>query len=136
MALRTKDITVIQTMDALRDYLDTNGWWVSECSFGHGDIGWEVGQYSPAGEDFFFCFEHNNDVETAIAEIKRYAYDFDINEHVEMWVMARHSVSGVPDVVTLVEDAKAIQDMLDALADGCNWCEQSAIGEDYEEGGT
>ena len=34
-----------------------------------------------------------------------------------MWLEARGRVSGVPDAVTLVDDAKEIQAMLDALAE-------------------
>lgn len=127
------EVKVVRSMDELRDYLEEKGWQVSECSFGGGHTGWEIGQGSPAGEDFWFSFEHNNDVEEAIAQIKQYAYDFDIDEHVKMWVEAQGRVSGVPDTVTLVEDAKAIQEMLDELADGVNWCEQKTIAETLAE---
>lgn len=127
------EIKVVRSMDELRDYLEEKGWQVSECSFGGGHTGWEIGQGSPAGEDFWFSIVHNNDVEEAIQEINRYAYDFDIDEHVKMWVEAQGRVSGVPDTVTLVEDAKAIQEMLDELADGVNWCEQKTIAETLAE---
>lgn len=70
-------------------------------------------QYSPAGEDFGFdCFY--KDADDLKTEIVKAYYDFDVDEHVEMWIEAkRNGVSGVPDVVTLVDDARAIQDMLD-----------------------
>ena len=115
---------VVRTMDELEVYLEDKGWTVHK-----DEEGWEIGQGSPAGEDFWFFIRHDNDVEKAVKEIQEYAYDFDVNEHVEMWVEARGNVSGVPDVATLVEDARAIQEMLDELADGVNWCEQKTIGE-------
>lgn len=118
------EVKAVQTMDELRTYLDEKGWSIYDCVFGPDSCpGWELSKYSPAGEDFSFAVEHNNNVEEAIEEIKRYAYDFDVDEHVEMWVSARGNVSGVPDVSTLVEDAKAIQEMLDELAEGVEFCE-------------
>ncbi len=66
-----------------------------------------------AGEDFSFSANQFN----LIDDIINVANDFDINDHVYMWLDAkRNGVSGVPDVVTLVEDAKAIQEMLDDIA--------------------
>lgn len=127
------EVKVVRSMDELRNYLEEKGWWVTECSYVGGRAGWEIGQHSPAGEDFSFPFEHDNNLEEAIKEIKRYADDFDIDEHVKMWVEAQGRVSGIPDTVTLVEDAKAIQEMLDELADGVNWCEQKTIAETLAE---
>lgn len=121
----TEDITLVQTMEELRNYLDMKGWQVSTCQFAGNHIGWEIGQYSPEGEDFWFAIEHDNDVITAIQAIKEYAYDFDEEEHVKLNLDAR----GAPGLKALVEDASAIQEMLDDLADGVNWCEQKTIGE-------
>ncbi len=127
---KEEELTVVRTMDELKEYLEENGWWVSECNFSGGHVGWEIGKHSPAGEDFFFSFEHDNDVESAVKGIKDYAYDFDEDEHIEMNIEARRNgLAGVPDTKTLVEDAKAIQEMLDELADGVNWCEQETIRE-------
>lgn len=119
------DVRVVHSMNELREYIEANDWWVSECNFGGDAVGWEIGKHSPAGEDFFFSFEHNNDVQEAVKEIQRYAYDFDIDEHVELNL----GVRGAPGVRELVDDAEAIQEMLDKLADGVNWCEQKSIGE-------
>lgn len=119
------ELRVVQTMDELKAYFEDKGWWVSEC-----DVGWwEVGQSSPAGEDFFFSFMHDNDVEDAVKEIQRYAYDFDVDEHVETVMGMR----GAPGLSELVEDAHEIQKMLDELADGVNWCEQKSISETLAE---
>ncbi len=127
-------VSVVRSMDELKAYIEEKGWWVSDCNYSGGHVGWEIGQHSPAGEDFSFSFEHNNDVEEAITAIKKYAYDFDEEEHIEIFVEARkNGLSGVPSTKELVEDAKAIQEMLDELADGVNWCEQKTIGETLAE---
>lgn len=71
-----------------------------------------VGQESPAGEDFSF--------DAAVGSFKRdvvqYAYMFDEEEHLEMWLEASSNVRGVPSVFKLCEDAKAIKKMLDDLS--------------------
>ena len=74
-----------------------------------------ISQYSPAGEDFGFYIDSDGDLGK---QIMQYAYDFDIDEHIEMWLDAKRSgTSGVPSVRELVEDAKDISKMLDELAD-------------------
>lgn len=117
---KEEELTVVRTMDELEAYLVDNGWSVYK-----DEDGWDIRQASPAGEDFGFYIRHGDDVETAIKEIKEYAYDFDIDEHVRLNL----GVRGAPGVRELVEDAKEIQKMLDELADGVNWCEQKTIGE-------
>lgn len=87
------------------------GWFVS----GDCDGTVSLQQHSPAGEDFEFS------VDTAesdfVEEVKRYAADFDIDEHIEMWIEAKHNnVPGVPSARELVRDAEAIDGMLQALA--------------------
>lgn len=78
-----------------------------------GDGSLRFSQESPAGEDFSFSVSSDD----LIHQVEEYANDFDISEHVAMWLEARGRVSGVPDAVTLVDDAKEIQAMLDALAE-------------------
>lgn len=107
------------TLEGLKSCFKKTGWIVSECYFDDGISGWELSQCSPAGEDFSFAIMHNNDVSQAIKEIREYAYRFDVDEHVEMWIAARDvGVDGVLGVCELVEDAEAIQEMLNELADG------------------
>ncbi len=75
----------------------------------------EFRQSSPAGEDFSVTvfYEELSDI---VEGIYSYWQDFDIEEHVEMWIEAKRSgVGGVPDVVTLVDDAKEIDGMLEQL---------------------
>jgi len=87
------------------------------------DLGWrcikdedgtlELNQTSPTGEDFWFSID-GVDIPVEVAE---YADDFDVNEHVGMYVETR-GMQGVPrSIRTLVEDAEAIQKMLDELAE-------------------
>lgn len=88
----------------------------------------EFNQSSPAGEDFSFTVltKDASDAESLAAEVRSYADSFDTEEHVKMWVDAQGSVSGVPDIKTLVEDADAIQEMLNDLADALE-CTQIII---------
>lgn len=75
----------------------------------------EFSQESPAGEDFSFCvfYEALGDIAD---EIYTWWLDFDIEEHVKMWLEAKsNGVVGVPDIATLVEDAQDIDDMCKQL---------------------
>ena len=77
----------------------------------------EFSQYSPAGEDFSF-YVFYDDLTDLTHELYTYWQDFDVEEHVKMWLDAKQNgVDDVPDVVTLVEDARAIESMLEELYD-------------------
>lgn len=74
----------------------------------------ELRQYSPAGEDFGFSIDNNDHLGQQIFE---YAENFDVDEHIEMWLEGkRNGVGGVPSARELVHDAEEIQNMLDELA--------------------
>lgn len=76
----------------------------------------EISQYSPAGEDFGFTIDYEM-VEEIPEKINRCYNDFDVDEHVQMWIEAKNNgVGGVPSVVTLVHDAEEIEEMLEYLA--------------------
>lgn len=93
------------------DILEENDWSVSSYT---DDGRVELQKYSPAGEDFSIIVE----VEDFTESVREYANDFDANEHAEMWIEARGKVNGVPESIReLIEDAEAIQEMLDGLAD-------------------
>lgn len=96
-------------LENLFAYIETLGWNVY-C----GDDGYvELSQYSSAGEDFSFTVSENNLIE----DVKDYAESFDSEEHAAMWYDAGQSgVRGVPSLHELVEDADAIQEMLNDLA--------------------
>lgn len=80
------------------------------------DVEVEFHKYSPASEDF--CFAVTKD-ENLAEGAREYAEDFDTEEHIMMWVVAKQngSVSGIPDIKTLVQDADDIKQMLEELAD-------------------
>ena len=96
-------------LEHLLAYIETLGWDV----YCDGD-GWvELSQFSSAGEDFSFTVSANNLIE----DVKDYAESFDSEEHAAMWYDAGQSgVRGVPSLHELVEDADAIQEMLNDLA--------------------
>ncbi len=77
---------------------------------------YDVSFYSDAGEDFHTSV-HADSAE-AFAHAMYDAYqDFDTEEHVTMWLNAKESgTSGVPDVITLVHDAEAIEQLLEQLS--------------------
>lgn len=76
----------------------------------------ELRKYSLAGEDFGFTVSDKN----PIKEILEAYCSFDIEEHVVEWLDAKRSgVSGIPDVITLVEDARDINQMFSDLRVEC-----------------
>lgn len=122
----------IYNIEDLKNAIENLGWNIFECDVDNG-TGWELNQHSPAGEDFIFAIEHNNNVEKAIEEINQYAKDFDVDEHIEMWVEARQIDNNrlkVPPIRILVEDAENIQEMLDNLSD---FCDELDIVQELEE---
>jgi len=91
--------------------LEAHGWAVSSYT---DDGRVELEKYSPAGEDFLMCVE----VENFPDAVMEYYEDFDVDEHIEMWIEARkHGTRGVPSPRELVKDAEDIDKMLQELAD-------------------
>lgn len=77
----------------------------------------ELSQYSPAGEDFSFTADKRDFARS----VEEYAYNFDPDEHAEMWVENMHTVRGVPQSIrTLIDDADAILEMLTELSEQIN----------------
>lgn len=75
----------------------------------------EIGQSSPAGEDFSMTidFDEENQADSFKDSLESYYEDFDIDEHIEMWIEAKRSgTSGVPSARELVKDAEAIDGMI------------------------
>lgn len=73
----------------------------------------ELSQSSPAGEDFSFIVS----LEDLPEKVHSFIFNFDVDEHVEMWIEAkREGVSGVPTTRELVDDAEAIEQMLEELS--------------------
>ena len=46
-------MTTLKSLDDLRDLLEAHDWKIYD-----GGTSWEIEQYSPAGEDFVFCIQH------------------------------------------------------------------------------
>lgn len=75
----------------------------------------EFSQESPAGEDFSVCVFYDA-LHNIAHELYTWWEDFDIEEHVKMWLEAKsNGVLGVPDIVTLVKDAQDIDGMCEKL---------------------
>lgn len=75
----------------------------------------EIRQSSPAGEDFSMTidFDEENQADSFMDSLESYYEDFDIDEHIEMWIEAKRSgTSGVPSTRELVKDAEAIDGMI------------------------
>ena len=73
-------------------------------------LDWRV--HDDPEEDFIFGVQKGN----FIKNVREYADDFDVDEHVELWIEGRGK-RGVPATAReLVEDAEAIRDMLNELA--------------------
>lgn len=79
------------------------------------DIEYELEFHSNAGEDCIFTVSK----EDFVTDLYHLSEEFDPEEHVEMWVEAKqnNSTTGIPDVFTLVEDAKWIQSFLKEIAE-------------------
>lgn len=86
----------------------------------------ELENWSPAGEDLVY-YAPAPDV---IRSFVQSARDFDIDEHVEELIEAKHNgLAGVPRATVLVEDAKEIDEMLNDLADALE-----TLGAAFKEG--
>lgn len=73
----------------------------------------ELSQSSPAGEDFSFIVS----LEDLPDEVHSFIFNFDVDEHVDMRIEARRAgVEGVPTTRELVDDAEAIEQMLEELS--------------------
>lgn len=90
-----------------------NGWHCEERNY------IELEKYSPAGEDFSMIidFDVDSPINSFLENLKEYSEDFDIDEHVEMWIPKRGK-GGCPESISeLVEDAEAIKNMIFELWD-------------------
>ena len=119
----------IATVDELIDAIESND-----------DLEWYVSKYadysnlkesyleftgsSPAGEDISFSIDFDasklpcEQIQEIIDDLGSYYECFDTEEHVTMLLEAKNSgLSGVPDVETLVKDAKEIDDMIRQLSE-------------------
>lgn len=96
--------------------IDRFSWFEEICE----EYGWEINKSeteieltkcSPAGEELSLTIDADDDLER---QIQIYADDFDVDEHVKMWINS--SCNGVPCVRDLLEDAEWIKNNLQNLA--------------------
>lgn len=85
-----------------------NGWHRNERNYV------ELEKYSPAGEDFSIIidFDMGDPVDSFMNNLKEYSEDFDVDEHVEMWLPSRGKGGCPRSISELVEDAEDIRDMI------------------------
>lgn len=85
-----------------------NGWHCNEGNYV------ELEKYSPAGEDFSMIidFDMADLVDSFLDKLKEYSEDFDVDEHVEMWLPSRGKGGCPGSISELVQDAEAIRDMI------------------------
>lgn len=77
----------------------------------------EFYKYSPAGEYFGFTVWYEN-IEELPNEVYEYYIGFDTEEHIETLIEAKkNGFTGVPSIKELVEDADAIDEMIEELSD-------------------
>lgn len=102
----------------LVDFLNEHAFYlVSESRDDRGEYCTELEAYSPAGEDLIITIWHGGGANSFIYCFRKYANDFDPDEHAEMWVEHRGE-NGVPfGIRDLIDDADAIQTMYLDLAD-------------------
>lgn len=101
--------------DKQRKICEYLGWEVYETE---DDI--ELRKFSPLGEDFGFSV----DADKFIEGVRKYWQDFEPDEHAAMWFNAKDRVPGVPrDLQALLNDAKAIDEMIDDLAEELEFLE-------------
>lgn len=74
----------------------------------------EMERYSPAGEDFLMVidFDKDNQADSFRRDLRLCYEDFDVDEHVEMWIPSRGKGGCPSSVRNLVEDAEAIESMI------------------------
>ena len=105
----TKGSLTDEERNGLHEFLSDNDW---DISFDGDEV--FLSQYSPAGEDFGFYVDAHS-IDELCHEVEEYADDFDADEHAEMWMESRGK-NGVPSSVReLINDADAIQNMLNDL---------------------
>lgn len=110
-----KDVPEIESIQDIFDFLEDND--IAANNYQEGD-GWETSLNfsSDLGEDFWFYINHDNTVEDFIDKFSEYSYDFDPEEHANIYIEIRGK-HGVPNsVLDLIEDAKKIKCFLEDIS--------------------
>lgn len=108
------------TLEQIEKICDKQGFWVNKYDdmFGKGKPGWEIGQMSSCGEDWFETFEAD-DVDTFIANLESRIDNWDSEEEALPYI-ERRGQNGVPSSIRdLLDDAdwkeEQLKDLLDAI---------------------
>lgn len=108
------------TLEQIEKICDDQGFWVNKDDnmFGNGKPGWEIGQMSSCGEDWFETLEAD-DVDTLIASLERRIDNWDSEEEAMPYIEMRGQ-RGVPSSIRdLLDDAdwklEQLKDLLDAI---------------------
>lgn len=109
LAIKCQNNVEIDYVGMYRDICKEHGWELKIYD-DFEDI--EIMRYTPAGEDFSFSVNKNEDF---VTQVEDYYENFDVDEHALMW--AQSGTSGVPRLRELLEDAEWIDDKLRELAD-------------------
>ena len=97
--------------------LEDNDFIVGEITKQSNGIYVDLNQSTPLGEDWWITIFFDGTNNDFIKEFYKYAYDFDLDEEVEVYVENRGK-NGIPNsVVDLVEDAQWKQKILEETAD-------------------
>lgn len=97
--------------------LEKNDFVIGEIIKENNSIYVDLNQSTPLGEDWWISIFFNGTNNGFIQEFYNRAYDFDIDEEVEIFVQGRGK-NGIPSsIVDLVEDAKWKQKTLEETAD-------------------
>lgn len=97
--------------------LEDNDFVIGEITKQSNGIYVDLNQSTPLGEDWWITISFDGTNNGFIQEFHNYAYNFDIDEEVEIFVQNRGK-NGIPDsIVDLVEDAQWKQKTLEETAD-------------------
>ena len=99
------------------DVLESCGWRLNGIEKQDGEYRAEIENWSPAGEDLPETIWYNGTGKGFVEAVQEWASDYDADEHAEMLVEFRGQ-RGVPNSIrALIDDADAIGEMFDDLAE-------------------
>lgn len=94
------------------------GWQVSTDTSTPNIVEFEFSQYTPAGQDFDFCVEmQDNDIDGLLKEIERYYEAYDPDYEAYLWIGSDgHGKNGAPyHIKNIVSDMEAAEEMINTL---------------------
>lgn len=102
--------------DNIISILEYNGFSVSKPEKQDNEYYTEIGQYTPAGEDWYECIWFDGTDNGFITAVQNVSRSFDVDEAAEIWISCRGK-NGVPDSIkVLIVDAEWKKEKLEVLA--------------------